>query len=195
MTTQTSRQKRHLKAAALSFVRSGDLEGAIDNYKQYLVLNPDDDDAWAGLGGAYRRKGNLKQAIDSYEKSYKINAKSTYAIINIVTLLAARNSKEDKKKLEKYLPAAKQLTQVTIDSGEADYWAWYDLATLQLIEGHTDAISTFNYAADLTPKTAKENFRSVLNNLNFLKLNNPTIQGIDKIIETIESKIADSSTE
>jgi hypothetical protein len=62
-------------------------------------LNPQDSDAWAGLGGACRRKGNLK--------------------------------------------------------------------------------------ADLTPKTATENFRSVLHQLTFLQQNNQSIQGIAQIIDNI----------
>lgn len=186
MANQSPPKKRHLKAAALSAVRNGDINEAIDRYKQYLALNPRDHDAWSGLGGAHRRQENLKEAIESYERAYEINPKSTYALVNIVALRAARGNKGDEEKLDKLIPVAKQLIQEIIDGGEADYWTWYDLATLNLLEGNTDtAISTFNYAAELTPKTATENFISVLKQLTFLQEKNPSIQGIAQIIDNI----------
>ena len=131
-------------------------------------------------------QGNLKKAIESYEKAHKINPRSSYALVNILSLYAARSTNEDMEKLKKMLPDALMLSQQIIESDDGDYWAWYDLATLQLIGGQTDeAIRSFNYAAELTPKTAKENFRSVLSNLNFLKKHNPSIQSIAEVIEII----------
>jgi tetratricopeptide (TPR) repeat protein len=190
MENQTPPMKRYLKAAALSAVRSGDIKEAIDKYRQYLELNPQDYDAWAGLGGAQRRMEDLVAAIESYEKAYEINPKSTYALVNIVALRAARGNEDDKEKLKEYIPIAKQLIQEIIDSGDADYWNWYDLATLQMIEGDTDAaISTFNYAADLTPKTATENFLSVIKQLTFLQQNIPNIPGLSQIIENINRRM------
>ena len=183
-------KKRYLKAAALSAVRSGDIKEGIDKYKQYLDLNPQDYDAWAGLGGAHRRMDNLTAAIESYEKAYEINPKSTYALINVVALRAARGNEDDREKLKQFIPIAKQLTQEIIDSGEADYWQWYDLATLQLLEGETDtAIRTFNYAADLTPRTATENFLSVLKQLTFLQQYIPSTPGLSQIIENINRRM------
>lgn len=183
--------KRFLKARALSLVRSGEIEAGIEKYKQYLELNPEDDDAWAGLGGAYRRKGDIGQAIESYEKAFNINERSTYALVNIVSLGAARNWEQDQTKRRVYLPKAIQLVREDIETGEGDYWSWYDLATLQLIQGDVEeAVRTFNYAADLTPATAKENFRSVLNNLNFLKEHNPSIEGISIVVEVINQYLS-----
>ncbi len=179
-------EKRHLKAEALSAVRKGKLDVAIAKYAQYLNLNPEDFDSWAGLGGAYRRKGNLEKAIESYEKANEINPRSSYALVNILSLYAARSAKKDIEKLKKLLPDALLLSKQIIESDEGDFWAWYDLATLQLLGRETeDAIRSFNYAAELTPKTAKENFRSVLSNLNFLKGHNPSIPGTSEVIQII----------
>lgn len=190
MKNQPSPQKRYLKLEALSSLRSGDIDGAIKRYEQYLDLNPWDDDAWAGLGGAYRRMGNFKKAIDSYEKACEINPESSYALVNIISLRAAQNKKEDKEKLKEYIPKAIQISRQIIHNGKGDFWTWYDLGTIQLINEETEeAIKIFNYAAELTPKTAIENFRSVLNNLLFLKKHNPNIIGISKIIDIIRQHV------
>lgn len=183
-------KKKYLKAEALSAGRKGELEIAIEKYRAYLALNPKDDDAWAGLGGSLRRQGVIDQAIESYEKAYELNQTSSYALINIVSLRAARHLEEDEQKLEEYIPEALKLSQEIIEGTEADYWNWYDLATLRLLHGETEeSVSTFSYAAELTPKTATESFRSVLSNLNFLKAHNPAIPGIDRVIELISTYV------
>lgn len=186
MINGTAGVKKYLKAEALSAVRSGDVDTGIAKYNEYLQLNPDDDDAWAGLGGAYRRKGDIDKALESYQKAYAANAQSSYALVNIVSLLAARNRPEDAQELTELLPLTIRLVQEIINRGESTYWTWYDLATLQLFKKDDEqAKSTFSYAVNLTPKTATENFRSVLNNLEFLKSHNPGISGIDAAIEIL----------
>lgn len=190
MKNQPSPQKRYLKLDALSALRSGDIDSAIKKYEQYLDLNPGDDDAWAGLGGAYKRTENLKKAIDSYEKAYEINPESSYALVNLISIRAAQNIEEDKEMLKKYIPKAVQIFHQIINNGKGDFWTWYDLGTIQLIKGEAEeAIKIFNYAAELTPKTALENFRSVLNNLMFLKEHNPNMKGISKIIDIIRQHL------
>ena len=191
MTREFSQRKRFLKAEALELVRNGKIDAAIEKYRQYLALNPQDDDAWAMLGGAYRRKNAIGRAIESYEKAYAVNSQSTYALVNIVSLRAARYSKQDQEILRTYMPKATKLVRDVIEREEDDHWTWYDLATLQLIAGKlAEAERNFHYAVGLTPKDAKEDFRSVLNNLNFLKKNNPSIKGISDAIEIIKQYLS-----
>ncbi len=194
---ELKRIKLSLKAEALDAVRSGDLDTAIKKYKDYLSFKPNeaDDDAWAGLGGAYRRKQELGASLSSYEKAYQINPQSTYALGNIISLLAARYSPADREKLQQYLPDALRLAQQKTSVPEADHWAWYDLATTHLVEGLFDesksekAVNTFYFAAELTPQAAKENFRSVLSNLTFLAEHNPGIPKIKEVIEMIRQRV------
>jgi tetratricopeptide (TPR) repeat protein len=196
--TEDSFQKKYLKAEALALVRqsreSGNkslLETAIEKYRQCLALNPQDDDAWSGLGGAYRTKGDIGQALDSYSKAFEINPQSTYALVNIVSLRTARDRKEDREKLKSEAPEAIRLCQQAIKKNTEDFWTWYDLAILQLIQGDvSEAIGTFNYALRLTPETAKENFRSVLSNLEFLREHNPSIAGISTVTEMINQHLS-----
>jgi len=180
--------KKFLKAEALAAVRKGEIEPGIAEYREYLALgdNTADDDAWASLGGAYRRVGDLDQAIDCYRKAYELNRQSTYALVNLVSLHAARNTTADQEALKRDLPEAIRLCHEVIERTDATFWNWYDLATLQLIEGPSSgAISTFYHALALTPPTAKENFRNVLNNLRFLHDHNPGITGMEEVISLV----------
>ncbi|MDQ3564277.1 MAG: tetratricopeptide repeat protein [Pseudomonadota bacterium] len=184
----TSPTKKFLKAEALAAVRKGEVEPGIAKYREYLALadNTSDDDAWASLGGAYRRAGDLDQAIDCYRKAYELNRQSTYALVNLVSLHAARNTAADQEALKRDLPEAIRLCREVIERTDATFWNWYDLATLQLIEGPSSrAISTLYHAVALTPPTAKENFRSVLNNLRFLHDHNPEVDGLADAISLV----------
>lgn len=188
--------KLSLKAAALDAVRNNKPDIAIKKYREYLGLeaNQLDDEAWAGLGGAYRRKNELDLSLNSYEKAFQINPQSTYALGNIISLLAARNLPQDRERLQLYLPDAIRLTHQKASTPGSDHWAWYDLATTQLIEGlfnenkSEEAVNTFYFAAERTPQTAKEHFRSVLSNLTFLANHNPAIPRILEVVDMIKRR-------
>ena len=182
--------KKFLKAEALAAVRKGEVETGIAKYREYLALpgNEQDDDAWASLGGAYRRHvGDLDQAIDCYAKAYDINPQSTYALVNLVSLHAARNTPADRTSLERELPEVIRLCYQMIERPDATFWNWYDLATVQLIQGPPEqAMKTLYHAVALTPPAAKENFRSVANNLRFLQERNPAIAGLADAIALVD---------
>jgi tetratricopeptide (TPR) repeat protein len=180
--------KKFLKAEALAAVRAGEVKPGIAKYREYLAIpgNELDDDALASLGGAYRRAGDLNEAIDCYAQAHKINPQSTYALVNLVSLHAARNKREDQAPLQQELPEAIGLCRQAIERADATFWNWYDLATLQLIQGPPDeAMKTLYHAVALTPAAAKENFRSVVNNLRFLGQGNSAIPGLADAISLV----------
>jgi tetratricopeptide (TPR) repeat protein len=180
--------KQYLKAEALASVRKGEVREGIEKYREYFALEPNrtDDDAWASLGGAYRRIENIDEAIDCYDRAYRLNPRSTYALVNLVSLRAARPAGTDPEQQKRDVKEAIRLCRETIEGGEATFWNWYDLGTLHLIQDNADeALKIFHHAVALTPETAKENFRSVLNNLRFLQKHNPRISGIADAITLI----------
>jgi len=180
--------KKFLKAEALAAVRRGDINTGIEKYREYIALPPNqtDEDAWAGLGGAHRRANNIDEAVECYERAYGLNSRSTYALVNLVSLRAARNTPADRERLADDVPKAIRLCREHIEAGQATFWDWYDLATLHLIGGAPEeAAKVFHHAVALTPEAAKENFRSVLNNLRFLQERNPGILGIADAISLI----------
>ena len=198
--------KEYLTIEALEAVRNASkqadkgsqrlmLEEAIGKYRQYLAFekNKDDDDAWAGLGGAYRRNGNIDQAIESYATAYRLNPASTYALVNLVSLMAARHRPEDEPRLQEYAGLAQERLREKVASRSADLWTWYDMATLELIQGKSaESMHTFLYAIERTPKEARENFASVLSNLQFLQRHNAAMPGLADTISLV-SKYAESS--
>lgn len=185
--------KNYLKAEALALVRKGDIQGGIGKWREYLAIadNAGDDDAYAALGGAHRRLGDIDQALDCYRRAYSLNPRSTYALVNLVSLQAARNTPADQAHMKQDVQQAISLCREIIEKGEATFWNWYDLATLHLIEGTADdAMKALYHAVALTPESAKENFRSVLNNLRFLCERNPAIKGLPDAIAVVEKHAA-----
>jgi tetratricopeptide (TPR) repeat protein len=195
----SERRREYLRIEALETVRNASkqengeakrlmLEEAIGKYRGYLGFeeNKDDDDAWAGLGGAYRRIGDMDQAIESYATAYRLSGENTYALVNLVSLIAARRRPGDEALLQQYAARAEDHLRDRIASGKDDHWTWYDLATLELIQGKTsESMSTFLYAVERTPKEARENFASVLSNLQFLANQNPGMLGLADAISLI----------
>lgn len=180
--------KKYLKAEALAATRQGDPKTGIEKYRQYLELEPNriDDDAWAALGGAYRREGRISEAIDAYRQAFDLNPGSTYALVNLVSLQTARGTAEDRARLLRDVPEAIRLCRNVIEQGTASFWTWYDLATLHLLRGDRDeSIKLFHHAVALTPEGAKENFRSVLNHLLFLQSSRPDVPGIEEAISLV----------
>lgn len=185
--------KNYLKAEALALVRKGDIQGGIAKWREYLAIpdNAGDDDAYAALGGAHRRLGDIDHAVEHYRRAYEINPRSTYALVNLVSLQAARNMPADQTHMAQDVQQAISLCREIIEKGDATFWNWYDLATLHLIQGTTDdAMETLFHAVALTPESAKENFRSVLNNLRFLHERNPAIKGLADAIAVVEKHAA-----
>jgi len=50
----------------------GDLDAAIDSYKQAIKVKPDHADAYSNMGVALKEKGDLDAAIDSYKQAIKV---------------------------------------------------------------------------------------------------------------------------
>lgn len=188
----STRQQEDLKKEALANVRlaQASLGKAIAQYQQYLSLpgNENDSDGWAGLGGAFRRAGNPDQAIESYERAHQVDATSTYALVNLVSLLAARNRKGDEARLAQYGAAAQALLESRTAAADCDHWTWFDLATMQLLGGKPSAaLAALDRAIAKTPSA--DHFPSVLSNLEFLRAHRPGIEGIDQAIERVKARI------
>lgn len=189
----------YLKLEAREAVRDGAVPQGVELYQQYLALNQHDDDAWASLGGAYRRLQNINESIRHYQKAAQLNPRSTYALVNLISLLAVRNTPEDQRELQERLPMINQLTvEKTTNPGPEPWWCWYDLATIQLLESiftpakSDEVLKSFSYAIKLTPQTSKEIFRSVLSNLYFLRDHKANIPQLAVVIESLEQHAQNS---
>jgi tetratricopeptide (TPR) repeat protein len=65
----------------------GDVEAAIDSYKQALRIKPDYAEAYNNMGAALFDKGDLAASIESYEEALKIKPDYAEACASILSLL------------------------------------------------------------------------------------------------------------
>jgi tetratricopeptide (TPR) repeat protein len=65
----------------------GDIEAAIDSFKQALKIEPDHANAYNNMGVTLMDKGDLEAAIESYEEALKIKPDYAEAAANSVSLL------------------------------------------------------------------------------------------------------------
>ena len=71
MSDSLKQKKAFLNATALPFVREGESECDSENYREYLALNEQGNNPWAGPVDALRRGGDV--AIDCYAKAFEIH--------------------------------------------------------------------------------------------------------------------------
>jgi cytochrome c-type biogenesis protein CcmH/NrfG len=175
-------QKKWLKTNALQAVRDKNVAEGIRLYREYLGLegNAEDDDAWAMLGGAYRRAGDIGRAVESYAKAFELKPTSTYAAVNLVFLKATR---DELAGLETEVAKAIALTQAKIAAKEDDHWTWFDLGMLQLLSHRIDdARTSYRFAADMKSSTP-ENVASAANTLELLAKSSSVFgEGASKIL-------------
>ena len=72
-----------LFARAMELHQSGDLLGAVDNYKAALTIDPSRADARSNLGAAYVRLGQFDDAIQQYEEALKRDGMNTAVRLNL----------------------------------------------------------------------------------------------------------------
>ena len=77
----------------------GDLEAAIDSYKQALKIEPGLADAYNNMGSALNTKGNVEAAIDSYQQALKIKPDLTEATANLVSLMTSYTPQKESHNL------------------------------------------------------------------------------------------------
>jgi tetratricopeptide (TPR) repeat protein len=80
---QTEQDFARLFVRALELQRAGDLLGAIENYKDALVVSPDRADALSNLGAAYVRLGQYDDGIRQYEAALKLDSSSGPVRLNL----------------------------------------------------------------------------------------------------------------
>ena len=113
------------------------------------LVDDDGESWWGSLGGLYRRRGQIDQAIKAYERAGEVTPHSSYPFSNLA-LLYMQTENRDKmlatyKRVERL---ARGETQAEVDN----YWAYADLLTSQLALGKTDdAEGSLQSVIDLAP--------------------------------------------
>ena len=58
------------------WIRTGELETAIEELSQYILSNPTEDEPYYLLGNAYRKQGNWQMALNNYLEAMERNSES-----------------------------------------------------------------------------------------------------------------------
>ena len=75
----------------------GQFDGAIEQYRALLRLQPDDPDAHNNLGNALTARGRLDEAIQQFKESIRLKPNNAAAQCNLAIVLAAKNQLPDAK--------------------------------------------------------------------------------------------------
>jgi tetratricopeptide (TPR) repeat protein len=118
-----------------------------------LRLSPklvdDDGEAWWGsLGGLYRRRGQIDQAIYAYEQAAKVTPHSSYPFSNLALLYMQKRNRDEMLRTYKRV---ERLARGEVQAEVDNYWAYADLLTSRLALGKIDEaedalISVFDIA-------------------------------------------------
>ncbi|MCH6545244.1 MAG: tetratricopeptide repeat protein [Deltaproteobacteria bacterium] len=123
-------------------VDRGELDAAIERYRQAAEIDPSGTDIINNLGSIFLQQGKLEEAIEQYQRAVKINPTDDYAHYNLGKILAKRGE---------YERAAEHLRRV-VEINPADGEAHYDLGRVLTERGDWDkAIEHYRRAVEVNP--------------------------------------------
>jgi tetratricopeptide (TPR) repeat protein len=131
------------------------------------LVDDDDESWWGSLGGLYRRRNQIDEAIQAYEKAGEVTPKSSYAFSNLALLYV---SKKDKEAMMRTYQRVEQLAWGEVQADVDNYWAYADLLTARLALGKVDqAEEVFNSVLEIAPADSPYVFESLLDTLQRLR--------------------------
>ncbi|WP_419627172.1 tetratricopeptide repeat protein, partial [Thiolapillus sp.] len=106
----------------------GDLDGAINAYRQQLKAKPDHPWAWYNLGSALGKQGNLDGAIEAFHQQLEINPDHEWAWNNLGAVLGKQGN------LDEAINAFRRQLEINPDHERA----WYNLGIVLGKQGNLD---------------------------------------------------------
>lgn len=98
------------------------------------LIDDDGESWWGSLGGLYRRRGQIKQAIYAYEQATTVTPHSSYPFGNLATLYGSERNTEAMLRMYKRV---EKLARAEVQAEVDNFWGYFDLLTAQLALGHT----------------------------------------------------------
>src|SRR6266481_7482628 len=75
-------EEKHLQEA-IALHQSGNFDGAIREYREYLKVRPDSMPARSNLGAALARIGQYDQAIEEYKRALRVEPRNAAVLLNL----------------------------------------------------------------------------------------------------------------
>lgn len=99
---------------------------------QPRLVDEDSESWWGSLGGLYRRRGQIDQAIYAYEQAAKVTPHSSYPFSNLALLYM---QKHDRNEMLRTYKRVERLARGEAQAEVDNYWAYADLLTSSLALG------------------------------------------------------------
>jgi tetratricopeptide (TPR) repeat protein len=115
-----------------------------------MLIDDDGESWWGALGGLYRRRGQIDQAIYAYERAAEITPHSSYPFSNLALLYM---EKENREKMMATFRRVERLADGETQAEVDNYWGYADLLTSRLALGKTDeAEHALQSVIDIAPE-------------------------------------------
>ncbi len=106
---------------AITLHQSGDFDGAIRDYREYLQQRPDSLQARSNLGAALAHVGRYDEAIEEYNRALRIDPKNAAVTLNLALAYYKTNRiPESRARLESVLSLVPPNRQVTLLLADCD---------------------------------------------------------------------------
>lgn len=131
------------------------------------LVDDDDESWWGSLGGLYRRRNQIDEAINAYERAGDITPKSSYAFSNLALLYV---QKKDKDAMLRTYQRVEQLAWGEVQADVDNYWAYADLLTARLaLSKVKEAEEILNSVLEIAPADSPYVLESLLDTLHRLQ--------------------------
>lgn len=124
-----------------SIERTQLMNRAEDYLLQGLKISPklvdDDGESWWGvLGGLYKRRGQIDDAINAYRRAMEVTPQSSYGAGNLAMLYMRKNDRE--RMLETY-KQVERIAEKEADQEQGNFWGYADLVVARYALGKVEA--------------------------------------------------------
>ncbi len=147
-----------------------------------IKLNDKDSDAYAAIGGTYKKLGMDYEAHSWYKKALEVDPNDPYPLVNYL-VYELLNSKDispiidyHKSLIQKAIKKRSDQIKVLVDIP----WANFDVGTLSLLLGHLD-LSLHNYLMAIRLSQHKWMIETSLNTLNKLQIFSNQLPGYNLV--------------
>lgn len=138
-----------LKVVAIDYVMLNDYSDAIRWMKQAVVFDPQNEEAWYGLGRCYYTQSNFPSAEQAFLRALALNPKDLKAATNLALTIEMRNRPKDAD------AAYKHAIMLADADPKTDEWPYLDYASFLLDQGRPEgAVALLRKAIAFNPRCA-----------------------------------------
>lgn len=138
-----------LKVVALDYVLLNDYPDAIRWMKQAVAFDPENEQAWYGLGRCYYTQSSFPQAQRAFVRALALDPKDVKAATNLALTIEMRNRPKDADR------AYKNAIVLADADPHVDEWPYLDYASFLLDQGRAaEAVPMLQRAVAIAPRCA-----------------------------------------